>query len=372
MNDPQPIRFSVPEADFDLTLLPESARQRGSQTFRDAVTGYYKDAYREAGGRVDVGFCDGAIEVDWEPQSGQIPASATIDAHLQAGRYDEAIPLLRTRLQLEPDHVESLYNLGMVCSDRMELKEARELLSRAVALDPDHVNARVALAVAALRENDTEAAREPLEQAVALAPRNPFAQRTLGQLLLMQGDVSAALPHLRVAAEEAENDPINLFTYAQALLRIEDASHEAEADALFQKALRLAPVGELAERIKERQRRLAARVMRSNAQGLPRMDAVMYLAAALEAYGPLGTAQRMALLQEVAAVGQKGLSINDPDQKVLLKLYKGGTTVSALQAACILFVGVKLCLLGQDSGLDFEREYAMAQAMVKPPGDKGH
>ena len=43
--------------------------------------------------------------------AGQIPARATITAHLEAGRYDEAIPLLRTRLQLEPEHVESLYNL---------------------------------------------------------------------------------------------------------------------------------------------------------------------------------------------------------------------------------------------------------------------
>jgi hypothetical protein len=46
--------------------------------------------------------------------------------------------------QLEPDHVDSLYNLSMVCSDRMELKEARELLSRAVELDPGHANGQVA------------------------------------------------------------------------------------------------------------------------------------------------------------------------------------------------------------------------------------
>ena len=97
MSEPQPIRFSVPEAGFDLTLLPEAGRQRGSQAFQEAVTAYYKDAYREAGGRVDVGFSEGQIEVNWEPQSGQLPASASIAAHLEAGRYDEAIPLLRTR-----------------------------------------------------------------------------------------------------------------------------------------------------------------------------------------------------------------------------------------------------------------------------------
>ena len=110
-----------------------------------------------------------------------MPASATIAEHLNAGRYDEEIPLLRTRLQLEPDHVESLYNLGVVYSDRMQLKEARELLGRAVQLDPADANAQLALAIAALRDQDP-AAQAPLEKEVVLESRNPFALRTIGQL----------------------------------------------------------------------------------------------------------------------------------------------------------------------------------------------
>jgi len=375
MSDPQPIRFSVPEAEFDLALLPEAARQRGSQAFREAVTTYFKDAYREAGGRVDVGFTGGSIEVNWEPQSGQVPASATITAHLEAGRYDEAIPLLRTRLKLEPDHVESLYNLGMVCSDRMELKEARELLGRAVALDPSHVNAQVALGIAALRDRDTAAARAPLEKAAVLEPRNPFARRTLGQLLLMEDETAAALPHLRAAAEVADDDPINLFTYAQALLASDGDSHVAEADALFKQALRLAPVGELAEKIKNQQRKLADRVMRANAQGMPRMDAVEYLISALAAYRALEPEGQRQLLAEVVALSQRGLAINDPSQKHTLSHYRGGSTVSALEAACVYYAGVKLLLPGQDPGLDLSKEYSLAQGMagegVEPPQAEG-
>ena len=49
---------------------------------------------------------------------------------------------------------------------------------------------------------------------------------------------------------------------------IEDESHEAEADELSQRALKLAPVGDLADKIKNQQCRLADRVMRANAQGL--------------------------------------------------------------------------------------------------------
>ena len=194
--------------------------------------------------------------------------------------------------------------------------------------------------------------------------RDPFALRTLGQLLLMQDDAQAALPHLRAAATVAPNDPINLFTYGQCLLGLEGEAHGTEADGLFQRALQLAPVGELAERIREQQRRLADRVMRANAQGLPRMDGVTYLSNALEASRKLDHQGQKQLLAEVVAVGQKGLAINDPKQLHQLRLYDGGATVSALQVACILYVGVQLLLPGQDAGIDLAREYALAKGMV--------
>jgi hypothetical protein len=77
----------------DRQIIDSWAQELGRKAFREAVNGYDKDAYREAGGRVDVGFSDGQIEVNWEPQAGQVPARATINAP-EAGRYDEAIPLL--------------------------------------------------------------------------------------------------------------------------------------------------------------------------------------------------------------------------------------------------------------------------------------
>ena len=42
----------------------------------------------------------------------------------------------------------------------------------------------------------------------------------------------------------------------------------------------------------------------------------------------------------------------------------GGTRVSSLQAACILYVGVQLLLPGQDAGIDLGREYEMAKGMA--------
>ena len=363
MNNQQPISFSVAEADFDISLLPKSAQELGSKAFRNAVTTYYKNAYSEAGGRVDVGFSSGQIEVDWNPQADQLPASAAIAEHLEAGRIAEAIPLLKTRLQLQPDDIESLYNLGMVYSDIQQIEEARVLLSKAIKLDPGFANAHVALGVAALRAGDLDAAQAPLEKACVLEPTNPFALRTLAQLHLMRRNPQAALPYLRSASIVAPSDPISLFSLAQCLLGIEGETGENEAAELLKRALKLSPTGELAEKIKIQQGKLATRVMRSNSGGVPRMDVVMYCTGALEAFAGMEPQEQMQLMMEVAAVGQKGLSINDPNEKHHLYTYRGGKTVSAMQAACILFVGTKLLLPDQSTGLDFEKEFETAKAM---------
>lgn len=53
------------------------------------------------------------------------------------------------------------------------------------------------------------------------------------------------------------------------------------------------------------------------------MDAVSYLSSALEAYRALDLHGQKQLLAEAAAVGQKGLAINDPKQMHQLRLYQG-------------------------------------------------
>jgi hypothetical protein len=94
------------------------------------------------------------------------------------------------------------------------------------------------------------------------------------------------------------------------------------------------------------------------------MDAVMYLSSALETYRELDPAGQKQLLGEVAAVGQQGLALNNPEPKHHLQHYRGGSIVSGLQAACILYVGVQLLLPGQDAGIDLAREYEMAKGMA--------
>ena len=89
-----------------------------------------------------------------------------------------------------------------------------------------------------------------------------------------------------------------------------------------------------------------------------------YLSSALEAYRELEPEGQKQLLAEAGAVGQKGLSINNPEQNHLLQHYRGGCNVSALQVICILNVGIQLLLPGQDAGIDFAREYELAKGMA--------
>ena len=72
--------------------------------------------------------------------------------------------------------------------------------------------------------------------------------------------------------------------------------------------------------------------------------------------------------REPLALSQRGLAINNPNQKHSLSHYRGGSTVSALAGACVYYAGVQLLLPEQDPGIDLGREYAMARGMVGGEG----
>jgi hypothetical protein len=60
---------------------------------------------------------------------------------------------------------------------------------------------------------------------------------------------------------------------------------------------------------------------------------------------------QMQLLAEAAALGQKGLAINDPDQMHQLRLCQGGSSISAPQVACQLRLrGCAAAYAGAGSG----------------------
>jgi len=79
--------FSIEEASFDASLLPEGSRTPGSEAFHRAVTDYFQRSYAGMGGQLPVVFAAGRIEVAWEPTAPEAPAMASIGPLLQQRRF---------------------------------------------------------------------------------------------------------------------------------------------------------------------------------------------------------------------------------------------------------------------------------------------
>ena len=369
--------FSIEEAIFDASLLPEGSRTPGTEAFHRAVTDYFQKSYASMGGQLTVVFAAGRIEVAWEPAAQDpalpgAPAMASIGPLLQQRRFDEARPLLETLLQLEPEHPVALYNLGVLASEEGKLEEARLLLRRAVVANAgdDHAqaNAQVALALAAMRLSDKAVARQALEAAIELEPQNSFALRSLGGLLVIAGAYAAGAERFRQALAVAPDDLIASFNLARALLELDAKEHRDEADQLLLQVIEAQPYGELANKAKELRGSIAARDLRADQPDGLRQDAVSYCLQALQLFEAMEQARFMAVISEVAAVGQAGLQINEPGTSRTLKNLPG--TWSDLALACLIHVGMKRLTPDEDSGLGIEAEYQEALRLHGAGGTK--
>ena len=354
--------FSIDEASFDASLLPEGSRTPGTEEFHRAVTDYFQRSYAGMGGQLSVVFAAGRIEVAWEPAAPEAPAMATIGPLLQQRRFDEARPLLETLLQLQPEHPEALYNLGVLASEEGRLEEARQLLRRAVVANAGdahaQANAQVALGLAALRQEDRAEARQALEAAIELEPHNAFALRSLGSLLVIAGALAAGAQRFRQALAVAPDDLITPYNLAQALLELDPDEHRNEADRLLLRVIEAQPYGELAAKAKDLRGSIASRDLRAEQPEGLRQDAVSYCLQALQLFEGMEQQRFMAVLSEVAAVGQGGLQINEPGTSRSLKTLPG--TWSDLALACLIHVGMKRLLPDEDSGLGIGAEYEEA------------
>jgi len=95
-----------------------------------------------------------------------------------------------------------------------------------------------------------------------------------------------------------------------------------------------------------------------------RQDAVSYCLQALQLFEGMEQQRFMAVLSEVAAVGQGGLQINEPGTSRSLKNLPGSWSDLAL--ACLIHVGMKRLTPDEDSGLGIGAEYEEAVRLLGP------
>ena len=90
----------------------------------------------------------------------------------------------------------------------------------------------------------------------------------------------------------------------------------------------------------------------------------MYCLGALRRFEAMNEKQVEAIGHEIAILGMKGLDINDPAQKYMLKSLPGN--FSGLHLLSLMYCAFKQVKPEADVGIDFSVEYARASALHSP------
>ncbi len=102
----------------------------------------------------------------------------------RAGRTDEAIQNFQRALQIDPDHLIALDNLGNAYREQRRWEDAKTVLGRALLLNEEDAEANYSLGMVYAQLNDTERAYEYLQKALSARPAYPEALNNLGILYL--------------------------------------------------------------------------------------------------------------------------------------------------------------------------------------------
>lgn len=346
----------IPVEQFDLSLLPPSARNVGTPPFRDAVVAFFQAELKKSTDWIQVVVDDKFIRVVWRSKGGDFdPVEHAID-RLKTGDYRHGVQVLRIVSKVRPNDVTVNFNLGMALSDLGSLDDAIEHLGRAVKAEPNQANLLVALGVAYYRKRDLAAARKFLEQALALDGDNPYVLRNLGGCLLALGEPpQKPIQFLKKAATLLPDDQQAWIGLGQALEQQKDLE---EADKAYLRAIDVNPHNQFAEVAKTGRSRIAQANMRENVGGGIRMDAVMYCLGALERCENLSPAEVQKIAMEIAAVGTKGINPNDANRKHTLRSLPGEFT--GLHLLCYMYVTWKQVAPHMSIGFDLDREYQEA------------
>jgi tetratricopeptide (TPR) repeat protein len=130
------------------------------------------------------------------------------------GDFAEAANYFQRTIELEPNHVEALINLGAVFGRARNPEMAVKTLHRAVELDPNSIPARVNLAAALSASGQFEAAVPHYEAILSAEPDNANAHAHLARALIELGQIEPAAQHLTNAVRFNPNDFAATLTLA--------------------------------------------------------------------------------------------------------------------------------------------------------------
>jgi protein O-GlcNAc transferase len=158
---------------------------------------------------------------------------------LQAsGRIDEAEAAYRAALDLAPDHVAALDDMGSVLQHKLRFAEAVVYHEAALALDAERAMTSYHLACALCALGRPLAAVDHYQRTVALDPKNHQAHLRLGALLIELRKPQEALPHLQRVVELGRAGPDVFCRVGRAFF---DLLQLAEAEQAYRSSLTIDP-----------------------------------------------------------------------------------------------------------------------------------
>jgi len=106
------------------------------------------------------------------------------NASKAAGDLTQAAAHYRRALELKPDYLPALYNLGLVLHETNRLEEAEGLFRRAYALDPADADVLAHLGAVLCKRSSFDQAAQVFREALGLAPESPDLWLWLGRACL--------------------------------------------------------------------------------------------------------------------------------------------------------------------------------------------
>jgi tetratricopeptide (TPR) repeat protein len=118
------------------------------------------------------------------------------EAYLNAGHFDEAVPLLQRALAIDPRHSPALFCMGRIAWMRGDDADAEKYLIQALSIQPRY-DIWLHLASVEMHRKQVDAAEDAVRQALAMNPTGIGAHAALGTILLSKGDRPGAAREFR-------------------------------------------------------------------------------------------------------------------------------------------------------------------------------
>lgn len=102
-------------------------------------------------------------------------------AYLRQGEYSDALPHFLKQLEIQP-YTECYFNIGVLLMYEGRQPEAKEYFEITLQRDPNHVDSLINLGVMALKSNDSRSALDAYKRALAIQPDNDEVRHIVNAL----------------------------------------------------------------------------------------------------------------------------------------------------------------------------------------------